>query len=125
MDRVSCLLFTALGLSLVGAAIDLRQHRLPNWLTYPGILLGFALRGALFGWKGLLSALWGCLLAGGIMFVFYMVRAMGAGDAKMMAAIGAVVGPGQVGVVLVATGIFGGFLAIAYALYRRRMVSTL
>ena len=125
MDRVSYLVFFALLLALAGAAVDLRQHRIPNWLTYPGILIGIALRGALLGWKGVWSALAGCLLAGGIMFLFYAVRAMGAGDVKIMAAIGAFIGPSRAVVVLLATAICGGVLAIVYALYRRRMLSTL
>lgn len=125
MDRASFLIFAALLLALTGAVIDLRQHRIPNWLTYPGIVAGLALRGALFGWKGLLAALAGCLLAGGIMFLFYAVRAMGAGDVKIMAAIGAFVGPHEVIGVLLATAICGGVLAIAYAVYRGRMISTL
>ena len=126
MDRDSSLLLVALAITVVAATIDLRQHRIPNWLTYPGMVLGFVLRAVLFGWKGgLLSALAGFLLAGGIMFVFYVVRAMGAGDVKIMAAIGALAGPHQVVTVLLATAICGGVLAIAYALYRRRMVSTI
>ena len=125
MDRASFLIFAALLLALTGAVTDLRQRRIPNWLTYPGIVLGLALRGVLFGWKGLLSALAGCLLAGGIMFLFYAVRAMGAGDVKIMAAIGALVGPHEAVGVLLATAISGGILAIVYALYRRRMISTL
>jgi len=59
------------------------------------------------------------------MLVFFMVRAMGAGDVKIMAAIGSFVGPRDAVTVLLATAICGGVLAIAYALYRRRMVSTL
>ena len=42
------------------------------------------------------------------MFLFYMVRAMGAGDVKLMAGIGALVGPNQAVGVLLATAIFGG-----------------
>ena len=125
MNRDSFLLFLALTLALVGAIIDIQQHRIPNWLTYPGMVLGFGLRTVLFGWKGLLGGLGGWLLGGGVMFLFYMVRAMGAGDVKIMAAIGACVGPGEVTTVLLATAIFGGLLAIAYAIYRRRVVSTL
>jgi prepilin peptidase CpaA len=125
MNRDSYLLFFALTLALVGAIIDIQQHRIPNWLTYPGLALGFGLRTVLFGWKGLLSGLAGCLLAGGVMFLFYVVRAMGAGDVKLMAAIGSLVGPSQATGVLLATAIFGGVLAIAYALYRRRMIATL
>ena len=133
MNRDSYLLFLALTLALVGAIIDIQQHRIPNWLTYPGMVLGFGLRTVLFGKEGfliglkegLLKGLGGWLLGGGVMFLFYMVRAMGAGDVKLMAAIGAMVGPGQVTEVLLATAIFGGLLAIGYALYRRRMISTL
>jgi prepilin peptidase CpaA len=125
MDRTSFLLLIAVLLSVIAAIIDLRQHRIPNWLTYPGIVLGFILRGAALGWKGLASALAGCLLAGGVMFLFFMVRAMGAGDVKIMAAIGALVGPASAVEVLLATAICGGVLAIVYALYRKRMISTL
>ncbi len=125
MDRTSFLLLIAVVLAVVAAIMDLRQHRIPNWLTYPGIVLGFGCRGALLGWKGLASALAGCLLAGGVMFLFFMVRAMGAGDVKIMAAIGAFVGPENAVAVLLATAICGGVLAIVYALYRKRMISTL
>jgi prepilin peptidase CpaA len=129
MDRATYLLLAALLLALTAAVTDLKGRRIPNWLTYPGILLGFVFRGALLGWLGwkggLATALAGCLLAGGIMFLFFMVRAMGAGDVKIMAAIGAFVGPRDAVTVLLATAICGGVLAIAYALYRRRMISTL
>jgi len=81
------LLLVALLLAVAAAIIDVQHHRIPNWLTYPGIVLGLTMRGVLFGWKGALSAVTGCLLAGGIMFLFYAVRAMGAGDVKIMAAL--------------------------------------
>ena len=125
MDRATYLLLAALLMALTAAATDLKERRIPNWLTYPGIGLGLAARSALMGWKGLVTGLEGCLLAGGIMLVFFMVRAMGAGDVKIMAAIGSFVGPRDAVTVLLATAICGGVLAIAYALYRRRMVSTL
>ena len=93
----------------------------PTGSPIPGSSLGLVLRGVFFGWKGLGSAVAGFLLAGGIMFVFYTVRAMGAGDVKLMAAIGSLVGPSHAIVVLLATAICGGVLAIVYAIYRRRM----
>jgi len=64
MTRDIFLLLVALLLAVVAAIIDVQHHRIPNWLTYPGIVLGLAMRGILFGWKGLLSAVAGCLLAG-------------------------------------------------------------
>src|ERR1039457_6524109 len=131
MDWERTLLFIALALATAAAVFDVREHRIPNWLTYPGIVLGFVLQGLLFGWKGL--GIWkglanageGLLLAGGIMFVFYAVRAMGAGDVKLMAAVGSLVGPGHAIVVLLATAICGGVMGIVYAVYRGRMGATL
>jgi prepilin peptidase CpaA len=125
MDRERTLLIIALALAITAAVLDFRQRRIPNWLTYPGIVLGVVLRWVLFGWKGLGSAVAGCLFVGGIMFLFYAVRAMGAGDVKLVAAIGSLVGPKHAGVVLLATAICGGVLAIVYAVYRRRVGTTL
>jgi prepilin peptidase CpaA len=125
MHRDIALLIFALVLAITAAVFDVQQHRIPNWLTYPGIVLGLVLRGVLFGWKGLIGAGEGFLLAGGIMFLFYAVRAMGAGDVKLMAAIGSLVGPGHAIVVLLATAICGGVMAIVYAVYRGRMWATL
>jgi prepilin peptidase CpaA len=125
MGRDIALLIVALTLAITAAVFDVREHRIPNWLTYPAIVLGLLLRGGLFGLKGLGSAVAGLLLAGGIMFLFYAVRAMGAGDVKLMAAIGSLVGPEHAIVVLLATAICGGVMAIVYAVYRGRMGATL
>ena len=75
--------------------------------------------------EGVGGALAGCLLAGGIFLLFYAVRAMGAGDVKLVAAIGSLLGPGDAVVMLLATALCGGVLAIAYAVYRRRIRATL
>src|SRR5437868_13386578 len=83
------LLFDASAVAAAAAVVDVRQHRIPNWLTYPTMVGGLGLRSYYFGWHGLLSAVGGCLLAAGIVFLFYAVRAMGAGDLKLLAALGA------------------------------------
>ena len=114
----------ALALAVAAAVFDVRQRRIPNWLTYPGIVVGVVLRGMLLGWRGAVGALAGCLLAGGIFLLFYLVRAMGAGDVKLAAAIGSLLGPGDAVVMLLATALSGGVLAIVYTLYRRRMRTT-
>lgn len=115
----------ALAVAVAAAVIDVREHRIPNWLTYPGIAMGILLRWSFLGWRGLGSALAGCVLAGGVVFLFYLVRAMGAGDVKLLAAIGSLVGPYDAGVVLAATAISGGVLALIYMFGRRRFGTTL
>ncbi len=92
MNWDAFLLFDALALAVAAAVVDVQRHRIPNWLTYPGIALGTLLRSLFFGWKGLESAVAGCLLGGGLVFLFYAVRAMGAGDVKLLAAIGSFAG---------------------------------
>ncbi|HEY4900260.1 MAG TPA: A24 family peptidase [Terriglobales bacterium] len=119
------LLSIALALSVAAAAIDVKQRRIPNWLTYPGIISGLLLRSILLGWEGAASALAGCALAGGIFLLFYVVRAMGAGDVKLVAAIGSLLGPSDALVMLLATAICGGVLAMVYIIYRHRIRSTL
>jgi prepilin peptidase CpaA len=125
MGRDSILLFIALALAITAAIFDVQQRRIPNWLTYPGMISGLALQGSFLGWKGLVGAVEGFLLLGGIVFLFYVVRAMGAGDVKLMAAIGSIIGPAHGLIVLLATAICGGILAIVYAFYRGRMGATL
>jgi prepilin peptidase CpaA len=89
------------------------------------MVAGALMRSYSFGWHGLLAALGGCLLAGAIVIVFYALRAMGAGDLKLLAALGSIVGPRHVINILVATGIAGGVLALIYAAYRGRLRTTL
>ncbi len=118
------LLSFSLALAAAAAVLDVQQHRIPNWLTYPGIISGVVLRGVLLGWKAAIGALAGCLLAGGVFLLFYAVHAMGAGDVKLAAAIGSWLGPGDAVVMLSATALCGGVLAIVYAVYRHRIRAT-
>ncbi len=72
---------------------DLRRRRIPNWLTFPG--LGIALAAAAWtgGGSGLLAAVLGAGLALAIFFPLFLLRCMGAGDAKALMVLGALWGP--------------------------------
>jgi prepilin peptidase CpaA len=77
------------------------------------------------GWRGLLLSLGGALLFGGCFFIFHLVRAMGAGDVKLAAALGCIVGPvGSLGVMF-ATAMAGGTLAILVMVFTGRVLKTL
>jgi prepilin peptidase CpaA len=119
------LLLGALAIAIVAAIVDVQQHRIPNWLTYPAMLGALLLRSFFFGWRGAGAALLGCVLAGGIVLLFSRLRAIGAGDLKLLAALGALVGAHDALVMLLATAIAGGVLAMLYAACRAQLRATL
>ena len=123
MDKY--LLICATGISMAGAFHDARSRRIPNQLTLTALLAGFAVRATVGGWVGLESALWGTLLAGGIFFLLFVVGGMGGGDVKLMAAVGAWVGVGQVTPILLASALAGGVLAILYMIAYGTILRTL
>jgi prepilin peptidase CpaA len=112
---------------VLGAAIyDVRYRRIPNWLTLGGVVAGVALNKFLdSGRPGIfVSSLLGLAIAFGLYFVLYVLRAMGGGDVKLMAAVGAVVGwPNWLGV-FVTTAIVGGIMALILAAARGRVKRT-
>ena len=115
----------AVAWAAAGAGWDIASRRIPNLLSYSGILVGILLRTGVLGWHGLATALEGGALAGGIFFLLFLVRGMGAGDVKLMAAMGCFAGfPGVVRI-MVACALTGGIMALGVALYRSNMLRTL
>ncbi len=78
-----------IGASLVAAAVDLRQGRIPNWLTLPLWLLGLARAMYLGGVGDFVGALAVSVLLALPYIALFLLARGGAGDAKLMAAIGA------------------------------------
>lgn len=91
MLAISIIIIVILGL-IIATVIDIKQRRIPNWLTVSMTVVGLINSGVVKGWLGLgehlLAMLFGLLL----FFIFYLMGIFGAGDAKMMAALGAVMG---------------------------------
>lgn len=115
-----------LTLVIAAAVYDVRYRRIPNWVAVSGAAMGIALNAFLgppmFGWA---FALKGLALGFGAYFVLYLLHAMGAGDVKLMAAVGAVVGWEDWFGIFVLTAILGGIAAICLATMRKRLGSTL
>ena len=109
---------------LYAVLTDLRSRRISNKLTYPAMLLGFVANTVLNGWSGLGHAWlgWGAGIA--LMLVPFLCRAMGAGDVKLMAAIGAFKGPEFVLIAALYACITGGVLALFYLIKERRVANT-
>ncbi|MBZ5521799.1 MAG: prepilin peptidase [Acidobacteriia bacterium] len=118
-------LITAFLWSAAGAACDIMSRRIPNAVTYSGVALGIVLRTSLLGWQGLGTALAGGLIGGGIFFFFYLIRGMGGGDVKLMAALGCITGPWLILQIVTACALAGGVMAIAVMIYKKRAVRTI
>jgi len=78
---------------LLASWIDYAQRRVPNWLNAALIVLGFIVQAIYFGWSGMGTGMLGLLTGFGLLIVPWMMHGMGAGDVKLMAAIGVWVGP--------------------------------
>lgn len=123
--------------ALLGRACwtDTRLRRIPNRLVLAGALTGLALNtllpvgtglfSATPGGIGLLNALGGCALGLGALLPLYAMRTMGAGDVKLMAMIGAFLGPVDIVGAVVMTLLAGGILGLAVALKNGVLRSTL
>jgi leader peptidase (prepilin peptidase) / N-methyltransferase len=105
-------------------AIDLRHQILPNVITLPGIVIGFAL--SLFLPPGWLPSLIGILAGGGILFLigeaYYRwrgVEGLGMGDVKMLAMIGAFLGWPLMLVTLVFASFAGSVVGVGVLVSRR------
>jgi prepilin peptidase CpaA len=108
---------TVLGASAWAVREDLLTHRVPNALTGPVLALGLLFQLAQSGWIGLGDALLGALVGLAMLMPFYLLRAMGAGDVKLLTALGAALGPYWALVAGVDTLIAGGVFAVGYLLY--------
>lgn len=110
-----------IGASLVAAFGDVRDRRIPNALTFPLLLVGLIWAAWMGGFSGLAGAVGACLLLA-VPYVFLFVFAGGgAGDAKLMGAIGAWLGLTQSVIVLLCVATAGIVLALAKAIAQKRL----
>lgn len=114
------------GLVLVAVAAawyDVRERRVPNPLTAGGLLVGLGL-GALQGPAGLGLALAGAGLAFLVALPVFMAGGLGGGDVKLLAAVGAFLGPAQLPAALLAIALVGGAMAAVEVVRRRAVART-
>ena len=122
MHLLSCGLF--LGLALIAGVVDFRTRRIPNWLTVSGALTGFGFA-ALAGRDPLLQSILGFSASLLIGFLLFQFRALGAGDAKLLAAFGAWFGLRNLPEAFVAMLGGGALLALVWAWQRGVIRGTL
>lgn len=107
-----------MALTGIAAATDAYSRRIPNLLVVAGFLAGLGLNIWLAGWVGAQQSLMGFGLAVLVYVPLFILRAMGGGDVKLMAAAGAIVGPGDWFTLFILASIAGGVIAIGMLLTR-------
>jgi prepilin peptidase CpaA len=104
------------GIVIAAAIFDLGNRRIPNALTLGAAGIAVALHGVTSGWSGVLLAASGWAVGLALFFPLFALGGMGAGDVKLLAAIGAWMGPTGV----IWTGLYGavagGIMALVFAL---------
>jgi prepilin peptidase CpaA len=123
---LTSLLTSAIGISVVE---DIRRQKIPNWVTYPCIALAIGYHTLSNGLNGLLFSLGGLALGFGFFIIPYLLGGMGAGDTKLMAAAGAILGPKGIClasfIAIFAGGIYAIILLAIYPSYARAMLGRL
>jgi prepilin peptidase CpaA len=97
---------------IVAVVSDIRGRKIPNWLTYSSMIVGLIYHTSTKGLAGLLFSIEGVFLGMGLLIIFYLMGGMGAGDAKLMGAVGGLLGPKGVFMAFLFTAIMGGIYAL-------------
>jgi prepilin peptidase CpaA len=105
----------------VATVIDWNTRKIPNLLTFPLALLALVLNGVLGGGMGLAGSAIGLVFGLGMFLFFMSLGAMGAGDVKLMAALGALLGLVHVFWIGLFTAAMGGLLVVFYSLGQRSL----
>jgi prepilin peptidase CpaA len=105
-----------IAVALVACVIDLRERRIPNWLTFGAAIAGVLFQLGTGGVDGLRTAALGWVVGAAIFFLPFALGGLGAGDIKLLAALGAWIGPMDILWLSVYTGIAGMVLALVVSL---------
>ncbi|WP_168013221.1 A24 family peptidase [Halomonas salinarum] len=99
----------------IAAAWDLRTRHIPNFLIMAGAATGILLQGVLAGPSGFLAALFGLSVGVAVLLPGYLLGFTGAGDVKLMAAVGTFLGvKGVLMAAIFSIGV-GGVIALGFA----------
>lgn len=102
----------------VAVVTDLQSSRIPNWLTIPSMVIAMGAHAYMNGIGGFFFSLTGLGAGLGLFLLLYLVGSIGAGDVKLMAAVGAMLGAGGALESSVLAMLVGGFYALGAMIYQ-------
>ena len=112
-------------LGVVACVFDVRTKRIPNWLTFGAAIAGIVVHASASGAEGASMAAAGWLVGLLIFIPLFAVGGMGGGDVKLLAALGAWLGPWETFWLAMYAGIAGGVLGLFVALSHRYLRTAL
>jgi prepilin peptidase CpaA len=104
---------------VLAAVIDGWKLKVPNWITLPLVIGGWAYSTVYFGWEGLGWSMLGTVVGLLLLLPAYAIGGMGAGDVKLLAGVGAWVWAATTLYAFCVSAVVGGIIAIAMVLWRR------
>ncbi len=113
--------FALFALLAAASATDIRVRRIPNGLIAFGFCIGFAFGAWDTSWSGLWFSTIGALTAFGLFLPLFLLRALGAGDVKLMMVVGSFVGAFDTVLIGVLSFAASGGLALIEAVAGRRI----
>src|SRR6266446_6693497 len=125
MHAAQIIWILTLALTVSAAFLDWHSRRIPNWLTVPGLLSGVVVHTVMHRSHGMLFSLEGAALALVLLLPLVLLRALGAGDWKLMGAVGAFLGPILFLFVLLGSIFASGIMAVVQVLRVGRVMETI
>lgn len=124
MNLSKTIWLATLAVALCAGYIDWRTRRIPNWLTVSGVVLGITLNSIFGGWRGAINSLEGAGLALGLLLPLVLLRGIGAGDWKLLGAVGALMGWRVMLAVLIVSCLVTGAAALVQVVATGRLKAT-
>lgn len=107
---------------LIASSIDYRTMKIPNYLTFSAIITGILYNSVSGGIDGFLFSFLGLIVGMACLIIPYAIGGMGAGDVKLMGAIGAFVGSKDVFIIFLLTALYGGLYGVIMLIWIEKSV---
>lgn len=110
---------------VISVYTDLKERKIYNLVVLPAMLAGLIINTIFYGVDGLMFSLKGLGAGIGLLFIPFAMGGIGAGDVKLMGAIGSLTGTLFVARAFLATGLIGGIISVVVLVKQKRLLTTL
>jgi len=117
--------YLLIAILIISFITDIKKKRIYNIVTIPAITAGIIYHSFVNGWDGFLFSTYGFLLGFALLLIPYLLGGIGAGDVKLLAAIGALKGVSFVFYTFLSGAVIGGMVALVILIKNKMLISSL